>query len=155
MSSFLSLFGVSWDSIDKKIDDEFPDISFIEGEELQVIANDDDRPVIIDVREAKEFAVSHLTDALHIESALAIAQALPDKETPIVVYCSVGYRSAGVAAELESLGYSSARNLRHSIFAWAEQQRPLTDGQGSTTSVHPYNRIWGSLVSRSLHAYEP
>ena len=155
MSSFFALFGVSWEAIDEKIAGEYPSISHLEGAELRSLYSDVDIPHIIDVRTSDEYAVSHLVGAKHMETASVIAAAIPDLDAPIIVYCSVGYRSAGVADALQDLGYSNVKNLRHSIFSWAEQGFPLVDQYGDTKFVHPYNRIWGSLVSRALHAYEP
>ncbi len=155
MSSFFALFGVSWEAIDEKIANEYPSVSHLEGADLHSLYAGTDIPQIIDVRTAEEFAVSHLIGARNMETADAIATAIPDSGTPVIVYCSVGYRSAGVAEDLENLGYSNVKNLRHSIFSWAEQGFPLVDEHGATSFVHPYNRIWGTLVSRSLHAYQP
>jgi 3-mercaptopyruvate sulfurtransferase SseA len=70
-----------------------------------------------------------------------------------VVYCSVGYRSAIVAAQLQALGYSNVLNLRHSIFEWAEKGYPLLNEAGDTNKVHPYNRAWGALIDASYHFY--
>ena len=155
-SFFFGLFGVDWESVDQKIDREFPGISFVSTTELnQQIQTQQTVPVIIDVRESNEFAVSHLPGALNVQTGDAIASQLPEKETPIVVYCSVGYRSAEVAARLQELGYANVRNLRHSIFEWAEKGLPLQNQGGTTRKVHPFNRAWGSLVDSELHAYDP
>ena len=70
-------------------------------------------PTIIDVRLPEEYDVSHIPKADNLQSAGAIAAAFPDYAEPIVVYCSVGYRSAAVAEELASLGYTYVKNLRH------------------------------------------
>ena len=99
--------------------------------------------------------MSHIPKAHNLQSAEAIAAAFPDYAEPIVVYCSVGYRSAAVAEELASLGYTSVKNLRHSIFEWAERGYGLENAAGSTAKVHPYNRAWGSLIPKELHAYSP
>lgn len=154
-SFFFGLFGINWDAIDSKIDLEFPDIAFVSADQLsrQYIIRNSDMPVIIDVRAAEEFQVSHLPDALNIETGELISQLITDKNSPIVVYCSVGYRSAGVAAELERLGYTRVLNLRHSIFEWASKGHPMLNATGETEKVHPFNRIWGVLVDRSLHVY--
>jgi len=109
------------------------------------------------VREVDEFGVSHLGDALNLETAQAIvnmvAQRGLGKETEIVVYCSVGYRSAAVAADLQELGFTRVFNLEHSLFDWANKGYPMIDSSGSTDKVHPFNRAWSVLVDDSLHAY--
>ncbi len=154
-SFFFGLFGVSWEKVDAKIDREFPQVQFIENTELDSLYRTGQQPIVVDVREAEEYAVSHLRDAVHLESGVAIAEQFPDKTAAIVVYCSVGYRSAAVAEQLAELGYGNVRNLRHSIFDWAERGLALTNGQTETSKVHPFNRIWGRLVSKELHAYQP
>ncbi|MCI5105231.1 MAG: rhodanese-like domain-containing protein [Pseudomonadales bacterium] len=154
-SFFLELFGVSWDSVDEKIAEEFPGVAMLETSELQAQLRSaaTPAPVLVDVREANEYRVSHLQSALNLQSAQDIAARFPDPDTEIVVYCSVGYRSAAVARELESLGYVRVHNLRHSIFAWANQGLPLVNANGATDKVHPFNRAWGSLLEKSRHQY--
>lgn len=156
-ASFFRLFGVDWDSIDTRINDEFPAVETVSAAELVSSYDSDSRylPLIIDVREQEEFAVSHLSQARNLKSAAEIAALVSDKSMPIVVYCSVGYRSAGVAAELESLGYSNVKNLQRSIFGWAMDGLPLENERGATELVHPFNRIWGSLIDSGLHSYLP
>ena len=153
-SFFFGLFGVDWTTVDNKIDKEFPNIGFISSDELHDLYNTTaELPVIIDVRELDEYQVSHLNSALNIQTGAAVASQVPDKETEIIVYCSVGYRSAGVAAELESLGYTNVRNLRHSIFEWANVGKPMINSDGHTSVAHPYNRAWGNLLNSELHQY--
>ena len=152
-SFFLGLFGVSWEEVDARIEREYPAVDFIYAEQLLQHYREGPLPVLIDVREAEEFAVSHLGQALNIETGDEVAARFSDRDTPIVVYCSVGYRSAGVAARLEELGYSQVLNLHHSIFAWADRGLPLVNSSGSTTKVHPYNSAWGNLVDQALHEY--
>lgn len=47
-------------------------------------------------------------------------------------------------------------NLEGSIFAWAEEGRPLVDTHNQpTTFVHPYNAVWGKLLSADKRKSEP
>ncbi|MCY4264047.1 MAG: rhodanese-like domain-containing protein [Gammaproteobacteria bacterium] len=153
--SFFGLPGISWDRIDARMTAEFPAVPLIEAAELAELYGTQVQPVVIDVRADEEFVVSRLPEALHLENAGEVVTLLEEKNTPIVVYCAVGFRSAAMAQELTDLGYSNVRNLKHSIFAWADAGRPLFNGKGKTTKVHPYNQRWGRLVSRALHAYQP
>ena len=158
ISSFLSgLFGVSWDSVDKKIDREYPGIEFISSAQLFQKYQDESAeiPLVIDVREDDEFLISHLENAVNLETGELISRIVADKDAPIVVYCSVGYRSAGVAVELAELGYSNVVNLRHSLFEWANNDYPMVNGAGDTEKVHPFNDAWGVLVEKSRHLYPP
>lgn len=70
--------------------------------------------VIIDVREPYEFASGHVKDAINIPPAdlMTGADALAKipKDTPLIVYCRTGSRSAVAIHILESLGYTNVSN---------------------------------------------
>ena len=57
------------------------------------------------------------------------------KDEPIVVYCSVGYRSSKMARRLKELGRTKVSNLDGAVFAWSGEGRPLVPN----APVHPYN----------------
>ena len=159
-SLLLNLFGVSWDSVENKITGEFPDVSHISTDEVLRMYDKADEnssnhelPVIIDVREGDEFAVSHLSRAINWTTLGAITDHISDRNTPIIVYCSVGYRSARMVNKLQQRGFTNVHNLKGSIFEWANKGYPLVTQAGTTDKVHPFNRAWGSLVSKSLHRY--
>lgn len=157
-SFFLELFGVSWESVDDRIAREYPRVSELAVSDLHARlqqSGSGSSPVLVDVREPEEYRVSHLPEARNLVTAAAIADHYPDRNTEIVVYCSVGYRSAGVARQLQEMGYARVQNLRHSIFAWANQGLPLVNDNGTTDKVHPFNRAWGSLLDESRHQYQP
>lgn len=156
-ASLFGLLGVSWDTIDQRLAREFPQVAMISQEDLaaRLAAGNEDALRLIDVRAAEEYQVSHLPGASNLGSAQAIADAHPDRNATIVVYCSVGYRSAAVAAELQQLGYRQVYNLRHSIFAWANDDRPLVNAQGQTDKAHPFNFLWGQLLDAPRRQYQP
>ena len=154
IASFLfGLFGVSWEKVDERIAREFPRVAHISTEEFhsRLQAGPSPGALVIDVREAEEFAVSHIEGAINIARSEDIASRVADKDTEILVYCSVGYRSAGVASRLAELGYTNVKNLHHSIFEWANRGYPLRNELGQTDKVHPFNRAWGSLLNEELH----
>ncbi len=158
-SFFFGLFGVNWKSVDEKIEREFPSVETISTNELLGHYGESvsSLPIIIDVREPEEFGISHLQSALNLETGDSISKLLADnglsKAAPIIVYCSVGYRSAAVAHQLQQMGFTQVRNLKHSIFEWANKGYPMINTTGETDKVHPFNRAWGVLVDKSLHAY--
>ncbi len=117
--------------------------------------------LLLDVREAEEFAISHLDGAIHIApdvSASALRRQLaalrgklaPDTE--VLFYCSVGYRSSKLAErvrkELAAAGYPRVANLRGGIFAWTNRGLPVVDADGPTRAVHPYNACFAPLLQR-------
>ncbi|MCB0833707.1 MAG: rhodanese-like domain-containing protein [Bacteroidetes bacterium] len=109
-----------------------------------------ERLVLLDTRSKEEFAVSHLKDARLVayDSFEAARIVSIDKATPIIVYCSVGYRSSVVAEKLIAAGYTNVRNLYGGIFAWVNDSLPVyKDGQ-VTEDVHPYDAYWGIWLTK-------
>lgn len=107
-------------------------------------------PIVIDVRRDYEFAVSHLPQAHHAPNLDAVLALGLDLQQPIVVYCSVGYRSARLVAQLQAAGYSEVYNLAGSIFQWANEGRVLVSQGQPVAAVHPFNPIWGLLLKPEL-----
>lgn len=70
------------------------------------------------------------------------------------IYCSVGYRSAGVTQRLREAGFTNVSNLQGSIFRWANEGRPVYRDRRRVQAVHPFDARWGQLLTDSLHAYE-
>lgn len=107
-------------------------------------------PVLLDTRTAAEYAISHLPHSQHLDPKTAdFAQLHLAKNTPIVVYCSVGMRSGAIAQRLQQTGYTQVYNLEGSIFQWANEGRPLEREGKPTQQVHPYNAFWGRLLKVS------
>lgn len=147
----------TWESILSTIADRYPQVHHITPEALfhKMKSQRDDgtvKMVLIDVREPDEFAVSHLAGAIRRTDPNTID--LP-KDQFIVVYCSVGLRSAGFASRLMRRGYTNVLNLQESIFGWANRGFPVYQGKQQVHAVHPYNRRWGVLLNSKYHSYEP
>ena len=108
-------------------------------------------PILFDAREPDEFAVSHLQGARNVgyeEFDLKTLSGI-DKDAPIVVYCSVGYRSEKIGERLKKAGFSNVINLRGGIFDWANRKLPLVNkAEEKVTIVHPYDRNWGRWLIR-------
>ncbi|MBO0930935.1 rhodanese-like domain-containing protein [Fibrella aquatilis] len=113
--------------------------------------------VRLDARERKEFDVSHLPGARWIgynDFDLKRVADLP-KTTPIVVYCSVGFRSEKVGEKLQAAGYTNIHNLYGSIFEWVNQGNQVVDSTDKPTQyVHAYSRTWGIWLKRGKKIYE-
>lgn len=86
---------------------------------------DDQRPLILDVREPWEHAIcriagSELLPMRQIPSAVGEL----DHERPVVVICHHGIRSQQVARFLDQQGFRRVINLRGGIAAWASDVDP-------------------------------
>ena len=76
---------------------------------------------LIDVREDGEWAKGHLPGAVHLCKGIIerdIEKAVPDKGTPIVLYCGGGFRSALVADNLQKMGYTNVISMDGGWRGW-------------------------------------
>ena len=141
---------VTWKQVEEMIVEEFPSVTYSTTSELARLIDSDQSPVIIDCRAEAEYAVSHLPGAKRA-ATVAEVEKIAASDSEVVVYCSVGYRSARLVSELERAGFTKARNLDGSIFAWANEGRDLVTADGkSATTAHPFNKRWGKLLREEL-----
>jgi rhodanese-related sulfurtransferase len=84
----------------------------IEGYKSMVAASQPH--VLVDTREDNEWAKGHVAGAVHLSRGIIerdIETQYPDKETPMVLYCGGGFRSALVADNLQKMGYTRVVSL--------------------------------------------
>jgi molybdopterin/thiamine biosynthesis adenylyltransferase len=84
-------------------------------------------PLLVDVRRRDEWDEGHIPGAVHIPRGSLesrIERAAPDRGRPIVVYCSVGERSAFAARTLGELGYEDVRSLAGGFTDWKRNGFP-------------------------------
>lgn len=108
-----------------------------------------DTYTLLDAREWEEYKISHLPNARFVGYKTFSANQLKgvDKKAPLIVYCSVGYRSEKVGEKLKAMGYENVHNLYGSIFEWVNHEFPIVNIEGeSTRQLHTYNRDWGRHV---------
>ena len=85
--------------------------------------------ILVDVREESEFAKDHLPGAIHLGKGVIerdIEEKVPDLNSPIVLYCGGGYRSALAADNLQRMGYHNVLSMDGGIRTWRERGFPLT-----------------------------
>ena len=84
--------------------------------------------VLIDVREESEFAADHLPGAVHLGRGILerdIEGKYPDLQTPMILYCGGGFRSALAADNLQKMGYTDVLSMDGGIREWREKKYVL------------------------------
>ena len=150
---------INWFLLKKTLEHRFPEVTWISTQELANWLADKGKPapLLLDIRTPEEWNVSHLPGARRVEPKSSIEGVTVgiSKETPIVTYCAVGYRSAETAKRLKAAGFTNVRNLEGSIFQWANERRPLVQGEQPVSRVHPYDTLWGRLLEEEVRAPLP
>ena len=87
--------------------------------------------LLVDVREESEYAAGHASGAVHISKGVIerdIETKVPDKATPLVLYCGGGFRSALVADNLQRMGYTNVISMDGGWRGWTQAGLPVERG---------------------------
>ena len=113
----------------KIVDDARGRIQETNVDELKRKLDAGEKFVLVDVREESEFAKDHLPGAIHLGKGVIerdVEARIPDLNTPLVLYCGGGFRSALAADNLQKMGYTRVLSMDGGIKAWREKGFPLT-----------------------------
>ena len=86
--------------------------------------------VLLDVREAEEFASGHLPGAIHasrgmLEFKLSSSPELSSRDLKIVLYCKTSGRAALAASALQDMGYLQVQSIGGGFDAWVAAGKPV------------------------------
>ena len=86
------------------------------------------KPLILDVRDATEFASGHIQGAKNIpmaELAGRIKEIEKFKDKPVLVHCQRGMRAKSACSILRAQQFSQLSNLQGGLDTWVEAKLPL------------------------------
>jgi len=86
--------------------------------------------VLVDVREADEFAAGHLAGAMHVSRGLlefkfTANPVLQARDLKIVLYCKTSGRAALAASTLQEMGYQNVQSIAGGFDAWVGAGKPV------------------------------
>ncbi len=89
-----------------------------------------DADILLDVREADEYAAGHLPGAVHIsrgllEFKLSSSPELSSRDLKIVMYCKTSGRAALAACALQEMGYLQVKSIAGGFDAWVAAGKPV------------------------------
>ncbi|WP_159566889.1 rhodanese-like domain-containing protein [Budvicia diplopodorum] len=97
-------------------------------QQVKQMIDDGTVPLVLDVREESEWQKGHIPGAQHLGRGVLerdIETRVPDKQTPVILYCGGGYRSALAAESIQKMGYSQVLSMDGGYRAWGEANYPL------------------------------
>jgi rhodanese-related sulfurtransferase len=83
---------------------------------------------IVDVREESEYASGHIPGAVHLGKGVIerdVESKFPDPDTPLVLYCGGGFRSALAADNLRKMGYRNVLSMDGGWRGWKDANYPV------------------------------
>ena len=126
---------------------------------IEALKTNTDSVILLDSREPKEHKTSHIKNAICVGYDFfnidSVQQKIPDKNSKIVVYCSLGIRSEDVAEKLKKAGYTNVFNLFGGIFEWKNNDLQVFDSEEKETeNVHTFNKQWSKWLNKGVKIYE-
>jgi rhodanese-related sulfurtransferase len=115
----------------KIVDDAKTRVRTTNVDEVKSKLDHGEKFVLVDVREESEFAKDHLPGAIHLGKGVIerdIEARVPKLDTPLVLYCGGGFRSALAADNLQRMGYINVISMDGGIRDWREKGYPLSKG---------------------------
>ncbi|NND63280.1 MAG: rhodanese-like domain-containing protein [Flavobacteriaceae bacterium] len=133
-------------------------VPYISVEELRMNQLND-KVMILDAREMTEYQVSTIPDAKFVGyndfSVKKISEEIKDKDTPIVVFCSLGIRSETIGEKLKKAGFKQVKNLYGGIIEWKNNGYPVFTPEGTETDeIHTFSKYWGQWLTKGVKVYE-
>lgn len=90
-----------------------------------------DGAVVIDVRDAAEYAQGHIVDAINMPHA-GIGNRLSElakyKEKPVVLACKMGQHAGAAGTVLRKAGFANVARLKGGLAEWRNQNLPVVKG---------------------------
>ncbi len=106
----------------------------------------DPNVLIVDIREADEFASGHIQGSLHVPRGIleaasdwgysdtvpALVQA---RNQPVVLVCRSGNRTALAAVTLQLMGFQQVYSMKTGVRGWNDYELPLYDVDGAQVDI--------------------
>jgi rhodanese-related sulfurtransferase len=127
---------------------------------VETLKMSQENSILLDAREEKEYNISHLKNAIFVgynsfDLKETLVKLPKDKNTKIVVYCSLGIRSETIAHKLIQNGFTNVYNLYGGIFEWKNNDYKVMDTLGNNTEkVHAFSKSWGKWLKKGEKVYE-
>jgi rhodanese-related sulfurtransferase len=131
-------------------------VPLISADSAQKVLNNA-QALFLDTRSSDEYQVSHIEGAQFVDYDSFDMSEMVDipRDSAIVVYCSVGYRSERIGEQLLAAGFTNVSNLYGGIFEWKnEQQQVVNNLSQPTDSVHAFNKLWGIWLNEGISVYD-
>ncbi len=104
--------------------------------------NSDNKPLIVDIREADEFEAMHIADSIFIPRGLleqacewdyddTIPELVKARTREVVVVCRSGSRSVMAALTMHLMGFQNVGSLKTGVRGWNDYDQPMIDSHGN------------------------
>lgn len=120
------------------IEDCLPTVQEIFPWDLAALLESEQPPLLLDVREPREFEAFHIANSLNVPRGIletacdygyedTVPELVKSRDKQIVVICRSGNRSILSAFVMQLMGYQTVSSLKTGIRGWNDFEQPLFD----------------------------
>jgi len=131
-------------------------VSTIQPTALQKKILKNEQVYILDTREDSEHIVSSIKGSIKVGYDMFYIKYTNsyDKNSTIVVYCTIGVRSENIGEKLIKDGFKNVYNLYGGLIYWKNQGYPVIDSKGvNTKNIHVYSKECGKWLRKGTPIY--
>jgi rhodanese-related sulfurtransferase len=113
----------------KLVKDAKSRVKEVDYKEIKKRMDSGEKLILVDTREDLEWANGHVPGAIHLGKGVIerdIEKTIPDHNSPVVLYCGGGFRSALAADNLQKMGYTNVISMDGGWRGWTESGYPVT-----------------------------
>ncbi|NJO15600.1 MAG: rhodanese-like domain-containing protein [Thioploca sp.] len=134
------------------INDCLPAIKEIFPWDLQKIIDNNNIPILLDIREPYEFDALHIKDSINVPRGIletacdygyeeTVPELVKARDREIIIICRSGNRSVLAAYVMQLMGYQSVKSLKTGIKGWNDYELPLQNSHGEIVNIDKADMI--------------
>jgi len=109
--------------------------------DLVPLLETDDKPILLDIREAYEYEYSHIANSIwvprgNLEQAcewnydVTVPELVESRNKKVIVICRSGTRSILAALTMKIMGFQDVYSLKTGVRGWNDFDQPMVDPNG-------------------------
>lgn len=126
--------------------DALPQIKELMPWDVEEMLEADPNLLIVDIREANEYAQGHIQNALLVPRGIletacdwgyseTVPQLVEARDKPVILVCRSGNRTALAALVLQFMGYQQVFSLKTGVRGWNDYELPLYDNNNVQVDI--------------------
>jgi rhodanese-related sulfurtransferase len=114
--------------------------------DLEARLAEDDRPLIVDVREPEEYAFAHIEGSINVPRGIleqacewdydeTVPELVQARDREVIVVCRSGHRSVLAAYNMKLIEFKHAVSLKTGLRGWNDYEQPLVNAAGEPVDI--------------------
>ncbi len=114
--------------------------------DLEEILEQNNKPLLIDVREPKEFEAMHIYNSINVPRGIletsceydfddTIPELVEARQKEVVIICRSGSRSIFAADVMQQMGYEKVVSLKTGLRGWNDSELPLLNHKNNNVDI--------------------